>query len=126
MYSRSSGEDEEILKEVLKDCRDRFSRIDGNCVLGVKVQTEDCGKKAQVDRLLLVVTGDLFVVQKRKGAASDRETEDSSGPPNGKQIWPLERSSAVHVIGLKRSSNYFRAAASDFLEGIGGGMSTIV
>lgn len=113
-YSRSSGQDDESLKEVIQECRQYCTRLGGNCILGVQVQTEAVGKSG--NRVRLVLKGDIVRT----------ETHHPSGEEGNETPQPSpEPSTAVHVIHGKRSRQHLRDAVGDVVEGLGGGLSIL-
>jgi hypothetical protein len=113
-YSRSSGQDEELLEDLTRDSRKLCLKLGGNCILGVQVQVEVVGGNERRDRLRLVLTGDLYLARK---ATFSRDGVLTSSPD------PLKPSSAVHIINGKRKRHQLRQSVADSLQGIEGSLS---
>ena len=115
-YSRTSGQDDDLLEDITRDSRKLCLKLGGNCILGVQVQVEVVGGNSRRDRLRLVLTGDMYLARK---ASFSRDGVSASSPE------PPEPSYAVHIINGKRKGQQLRQSLADSLQGIEGGLSFV-
>jgi hypothetical protein len=113
-YSRSSGQDDELMEDLMRDSRKLCLKLGGNCILGVQVQVEVLGGRSRRERLRLVLTGDLFLAKKASFSRDGVSTSNTE---------PLKPSSAVHIINGKRKRQELRQSVLDSLQGVEGGLS---